>query len=360
MLRLFAILILCAGLLPAQLMKLTVGQLQSFIRSSIKLQHDDKKIADYLKKVALTEKLDERTIEVLIGEGAGPRTVNALRDLLEASVHLPKPPVERAPAPSPALPPPPAAEQKRILDEARDSALGYTKRLPDFICLQVTRRYADPSGMEFFGLQDTVVARLSYFEQKEDYKVVSIDGRLSEVAYDRLGGATSSGEFGTMLKEIFEPATAAEFSWERWGKLRGRVAHVYSYRVRQARSKWSVEWMRQQRITPGYRGFLYVDRDLPMILRVTLEAESIPASFPIQQAGNLLDYDFTSIAGQEYLLPLRAEMRMREGRVLVKNVVEFRNYRKFGAEAVITFETPDALPEEQFKEEKVEKPAPKK
>jgi hypothetical protein len=64
----------------------------------------------------------------------------------------------------------------------------------------------------------------------------------------------------------------------------------------------------------------------------------------------MLDYDFTDISGNEFLLPLRAEVRMREGKMLVKNQVEFRNYRKFGAETIITFETPEPLPDEKVTE----------
>ncbi len=37
--------------------------------------------------------------------------------------------------------------------------------------------------------------------------------------------------------------------------------------------------------------------------------------------------------------------------LLAKNEVEFRLYRKFAAEAVVTFETPEPLPEEKTKEQ---------
>ena len=63
-----------------------------------------------------------------------------------------------------------------ILAEITESARNYTKGLPNFICLQVTRRYGDNSGLEKFRLIDTIAERLSYNEQKEDYKVVSING----------------------------------------------------------------------------------------------------------------------------------------------------------------------------------------
>ena len=47
----------------------------------------------------------------------------------------------------------------------------------------------------------------------------------------------------------------------------------------------------------------------------------------------------------------RAEVRTRDGRTLGKNVMQFSLYRKFGADATITFDTPDAIPEDQLKEQ---------
>jgi hypothetical protein len=334
-------------------MKMSVEQLRAFIRSSIELRHDDRKVAEYLRKVTLTNRLDDRAIEELQGTGAGPRTVEALRALGDASKALPPPPVAAPKPPRPVIPPPSAAEQKKLLEEVREYALHYTKRLPDFICLQVIRRYADPSGLEFWQKHDEVTVRLSFFEQKEDYKVVLVNSRPSDIAYQNLDGATSTGEFGTMLKEIFELKTKADFAWLRWATLRGKRAHVIAYRVGQANSEWRISYQRSLDYVPGYKGLIYVDSDTGMVMKVTLEAEGIPPSFPIQQASQTLDYDYIDIAGQPFMLPLRSEMRMRESKLLAKNEVEFRMYRKFGAEAVITFDTPAPLSEEQTKEQPV-------
>ena len=349
--RRFAPLLLVAFTLPgfAQ-MKLSVEQLRIFVKSSIELRHDDRRVAEYLKKVRLTEKLDDRTIEDMQGEGAGMKTVEALRLLRDASKDLPAPPKPLPKPAAPVIPPPSAEEQKAVLDSARDYALNYTKRLPDFICTQVTRRYVDPSGLEFFQRQDVVTARLSYFEQKEKYEVFMLNGRMTDTSMDRLDGATSSGEFGSMMREIFEPSTEARFQWERWATLRGRRMHVFTYSVRQDKSKWLVSWQRRLEVLPAYRGNLYVDRDTGLVMRITLEA-LMPADFPIQQATTVLDYDYSKISDKDYVLPLKAEIRMREGRLLVKNEVEFRLYRKFGAEATIRFETPEPLPDSATKEE---------
>ncbi len=352
--RLTAVLLLGASLTFAQ-MRISVKQLGDFIRSSIQLQHDDRRIADYLKKVAITERLDDRAIEELQGLGAGPKTVEALRALRDASANLaaaaPAPP---KPAPA-AIPPPPPGEWKRSLAEAREYALNYSKRLPDFICLQVTRRNVDPTGMEFFRQVDTVVTRLSFFEQKEEYKVILVNDRPTEVDYDMLGGTTTSGEFGTMLRYIFEPKSETSFEWQRWATLRGRRMHVFGYTVAQEKSQWTVSWQRKLFATVGYRGLVYVDRDTGMVAKVTLEAD-MPPAFPIQRASTTLDYDFVAINDQQYVLPLRSETRLREGKFLARNDTEFRSYRKFSAESVITFETPAPLAEEQIKEQPVVKP----
>ena len=86
------------------------------------------------------------------------------------------------------------------------------------------------------------------------------------------------------------------------------------------------------------------------MLRITMEAEDIPPTFPIRDANTRLDYDYIAISGQEFLLPLKARVGMRESKLMSRNDVEFRLYRKFTAEATISFdeiEDLEPLPEEQ-------------
>ena len=114
---------------------MTVAQLVMFIRSSVELKQPDRQVAEYLRKIKLTDKLDDRTIEDLQSLGAGAKTVAALRELSEASTSLP---VAPPPPPKPVyIPPPPpdSVEQAKIIDQAREYALNYTKQLPNFICL---------------------------------------------------------------------------------------------------------------------------------------------------------------------------------------------------------------------------------
>ncbi len=351
MCRLLALGLLASSFAFAE-MKMTVEQLRGFVQSSAKMGLPDKKVAEYLRQVKLTNKLDVSTIEDMQGLGAGPKTVEALKVLGDASKGLAPPPPPAPKVVAKPIPPPDSKEQAEILKQVTEYAMLYAKSLPNFICTQVIRRYADPTGMEFWHLQDTVLAKLTYFEQKEDYKVVMVNNRAMDVAYSELGGATSSGEFGSMMKEIFDPASEARFEWDHWATLRGKRMHVFSYRVTQAHSRWSILYEKSQRVTPAYHGMIYVDKDMLSVMRITLEAEDIPVSFPVQSAIDTLDYDFIDISGKQFVLPLKASMRMRSAKYVVKNDTEFRLYKKFGAEATITF-APEPLPESK------ETPAPK-
>jgi hypothetical protein len=236
-----------------------------------------------------------------------------------------------------------------VLAAARENSSAYDKSLPDFICTQVTRRFEDPSGLEFWQLVDVLTARLSYFEGKEDYKLVLVNNHVVNVDYERVGGTTTRGEFGTLLKKLFDPKTSARFDWERWATLRGRRMHVYSYRVAQPRSEFSISYERDSVIVP-YQGSIHVDNVTHQVMRLTIDVPQTPPGFPILNVAMVLDYDYADIAGQKYLLPLRAVARSRTGKMLNRNETEFRLYRKFAAEATVTF-TPEALPDEQTQEQ---------
>ncbi len=345
--------ILFLALAATAQIKFTVEQLVSFVKSSVRLKHPDAQVANYLKKVTLTEQLPAGRIEDLLANGMGPKTYDQLQLMVASTASLPAAKVVSAPPEqtmAQLIPPPSPAEQRKLVEELREYALNYDKTLPDFLCTQVTRRFYDPSGLEYWVSADTITAKLSYFQRKEEKKVLFVNNQYKDIDWEKLGGASSTGEFGDMLREIFERDTEATFQWERWGKLRSKRTHVIRYNVQQSHSKWAIVYEKSMTIRPAYTGLIYADASNGMIIRVTLEALDMPASFPVQVARNQLDYDYTEISGSTFLLPLRAEVRMREGRLLIRNDIEFRNYRKFGADTSITFDTPEPLESELVNE----------
>jgi hypothetical protein len=158
-----------------------------------------------------------------------------------------------------------------------------------------------------------------------------------------LGGAISTGEFGTMLADLFALSTDAKFTWARHSLLRGRPVYVFTYRVPKERSRLRITYQKIDEIVSGYAGLVYIDKETEQVLRINREAEGIPPAFPIRKAASRLDYDYIEISNTPFLLPLKAEMSMRTGEGLMRNDVEFRLYRKFSAEAVISFDEIDDL-----------------
>lgn len=332
---------------------MTADQVVAFIRSSIQLHHDDVKVAQYVKRIKLTDRLEERRVEELEGMGAGPKTVDALRKLAVSSDNLAVAPPPAPPPPKPVIPPPDSVEQARILHEIIERARAYSKGLPDYLCVQVTRRHFDPTGTENWRLADTVQEQVSYVNGKEDYKVSMINGQpVTNAEHMKLGGSTLSGDFGSIYSEIFAEETAAEFEWDHWATLRGKRMYVFAFHVPRSRSGFTIYAQSAgQTITAGYRGLIYADRDTYAVMRYKFDCEDIPVTFPIHEVSLDVNYDNVGIAGQTYVLPLRTDLRSRESRYMTWNEASFHLYRKFGTESTITFDTPDEVPDEKLQEQ---------
>ena len=70
--------------------------------------------------------------------------------------------------------------------------------------------------------QDLVTADVVYEGGKEDYRNITIGGKPFKKSMEETGGAWSTGEFGTILINLFNPGTAAQFHF-RQDSLPGMV-----------------------------------------------------------------------------------------------------------------------------------------
>jgi hypothetical protein len=334
--RLIAVALFCLGVSAQS--GVTVQKVQEFIRSAIEQKQSDKEVAGAVRALKLSERLDARTIEELRREGAGPKTVAAMKELAAKSADLPaaKPPASKTVYIAP--PPPSNEEQGKIIDAARDAAMNYTNRLPDYICTQVTRRFIDPSGGEAWHATDVILARLTYFEKKEDYKLVTVNNTVATgQSYTSVGGAISQGEFGSMMRDLFDPESNAEFRWDRWASVHGRPSYVFSYTVPLAHSRYLIQYQgkakdQDRAVITRYHGSVFIDHATAGVLRITLEADNIPPDFPVRKSSHILVYDFVTIGETEFLLPSSFEFRSLTGHVAARNVGQFHNYRKFSAD----------------------------
>jgi hypothetical protein len=187
---------------------------------------------------------------------------------------------------------------------------------------------------------------LTYFDRQEKYKLTAVNGRKTGLSYERVGGAWSRGEFGSMLLDVFAPVSQAEFRWSNWTTLRHRPAYVLSFRIEARHSRYHLTVLPEQSLgssaVVGEHGLVYIDRETKDVVRMDSQADSIPTGFPLAAATRTLDYGLAEVGGRGFLLPLRAEVRMklRALPLLERNELDFSDYRKFAGESSISFGDP--------------------
>ena len=235
--------------------------------------------------------------------------------------------------------PPDPGEQKAVIEKARTIALHYTESLPNFICDQNTHRYQNSRRKENWKLQDNFIARVTYNGEREEYSVKVLNGHpVEDRSLESMGGVVSKGDFASALRWVFSPDSQTDFGWNSFASLRGRDCFLFDYSVSRDHSRWQIfEGPIGISYKSAYGGKVYIDQETKDILKVTLESAGIPSSYPVRLAKEELDYDWATIAGERYLLPYSAEIRLYTDRPFARNFSRYENYRRFAADATVTF-----------------------
>ncbi|MFY9621127.1 MAG: hypothetical protein WAM70_20265 [Pyrinomonadaceae bacterium] len=248
---------------------------------------------------------------------------------------------------------PSPAEAAELLERTRKATLGATQQMPDYLVKQQIARSRAIGTTNNWNVYDRLSIAVSYRQNVgEQYKLLSVNGMPPNVDEkegsnygEKIGGTTSSGEYVSMLVQLFEPATQAEFEAVDTDTLRGRRTVVYEYSVKRELSKQSLQFQAGIDASPvgtivGYRGRIWVDREDNRVLRLETISVEIPLDFPITAARSVIDYEWVAINEVSHLLPSRAliELTSRLGARTeqTRNDILFRGYRKFGTEVKIT------------------------
>ena len=91
----------------------------------------------------------------------------------------------------------------------------------------------------------------------------------------------------------------------------------------------------------AYHGRVFIDDETGMVRRLTIEGTGLPKDYGLQSPSLSLDYGMVKIGEEDYLLPLRSVLQLRQAKVFVRNEAVFRGYRKFGAESRIKYDNKD-------------------
>ncbi len=234
-------------------------------------------------------------------------------------------------------------EQKAAaLDTVREYARTYTASLPNYTCTQSTRQIitrpvflaGGPPGSPL--RMDLIEEQLSFVNHREVRTVTKInEGPPSEARRAQIG-TVSRGEFGNLLETIFDPKTGADIRWDRAATLDGRRVNVFAYRVPQSHGYTLIE--SKGRITVPFEGLVYADSQTGAVVRIEMKCTGIPARSEYKTLNLALDYKAAKVAGKEYLLPSRFNMRYEmvgNGAVIG---AEYHSYRRFSADSTVKFD----------------------
>ena len=229
-----------------------------------------------------------------------------------------------------------------IIESAREAAFSFAETLPNYVVKQFTTRYgtqAAQGGKTSWQAIDTVTADVVSENSKESYKNVLVNGKPPKEAIEKTG-AWSTGEYASLLQDVLSPLTDADFHGQRAITIVNRAAYRYDFSVQKANSHWHV-FAESESYTPEYTGSIWIDKQNYRVLRIELAAQKMPKTFLLDTVESAVDYDYFLIGDGKFLLPAHSEALscIRGTSDCTRNVIDFRNYRKFSAETSITFDT---------------------
>jgi predicted transcriptional regulator len=226
-----------------------------------------------------------------------------------------------------------------LIEQAREAAAEFLQGLPNYVCQEQTTRYVSETRQPSWNVVDVVSAEVVYDDHQESYRNLQINGKPTKKSPED-SGAWSTGEFGTILGNLFAPQSATEFKYVQEDTISHRSTSVFDFKVQRVRSSWKI-WVPGQYVVPTYKGSVWIDKQTAQVLRIEMQAKEIPEAFPEISVETAVDYDTISLGtADKFLLPVHAEALScwRNSNNCQRNVIEFRNYHKFEGESIIKFD----------------------
>jgi hypothetical protein len=236
------------------------------------------------------------------------------------------------PAASPTRSPAPA---ESLIERAREAAWQFSQKLPNFVCQEFMSRFTQRGRQEKMPL-DLVSAEIIYEDGHESYHNVKIDNRPTDKPLQEIDGSWSTGEFASILLELFHPDTHAQFRSGGASTISGFSAQVYDFQVQSGNSHWMLH-AGSQNLAAAYQGSVWLDPNTARVVRIEMQARNLPSDFPMATVETAVDYSYVTIGDTSFLLPVHAEALgcERATSYCSHNIIDFRNYHEFKSEIKI-------------------------
>jgi len=152
-------------------------------------------------------------------------------------------------------------------------------RASQFLLRQLTTRYESDRPKDGWQAIDTISADLSYEDGHENYTNIKV-GNKPEKSMEDAAESWSTGEFASLLDDLFDPYTAATFRKTGQDTISGRGATTFKFDVTREHSHWRVS-IAGQLYYPAFRGTVWIDRETSRVLRLEIESRNMPLLFPL-------------------------------------------------------------------------------
>jgi hypothetical protein len=270
------------------------------------------------------------------GAPARRQDADTEEDAAAAPAHSPSPETREATQPRETPEAPPTDDP--LIEKAKQATVAFTEKLPNYVCKEFMARYQSSRQPADWQALDVVSTDIIYEAGRESYRNIAVNGKPFQKGMEQMSGAWSTGEFGTILLDLFAPWTAAEFRLRRRAMVAGVETRVYDFEVDRQHSHWHVQ-VASQSMLPAYKGSVWIEPSTGKVLRLEMRARQLPERFPMDTVESAVDYDSVMIGGRKFLLPVHAETLACERGTsnCSRNAIDFRNYHKFESNSDITF-----------------------
>jgi hypothetical protein len=347
--------------------KITVSQLHKSMAAAP--GEPDADLAQQLSNFELTERLSPALLAQLDASAPGDKSRQALLLLADKAAFLDPPAPE-----IPADPNPDPTATRQMLVKIVNYVNTTLRQLPNLIASRETTGFEDrpqedaleATGIVSYSYQPLhfvgkSLAAVTYRDRKE-----VVEAAIAKPAKQgpKVGGLTTTGEFGPILSTTLADALKGKIIWARWEQSASGKVAVFHYAVPNEKSNYRVQFCCvlngfNSDSTPdlqifdeksSYHGEIAFDPADGTILRVTLQAE-LPPHELVSNAGLMVEYAPVEIAGKSYVCPARSvsvlaahtaqphgmysKANYQGPTKTFMNDVVFGQYRRFGSEARI-------------------------
>ena len=231
---------------------------------------------------------------------------------------------------------PDSAKLQDLINRARASAMRYDGHLPDFSCTKITVRWEDSSGSgKEWKKRDTLEESVSFAGNgNTQTKLEKLNGVATNKSWAQLQGVRENKLLSGAIvpQEVFGPKAKTRFEWNRWETRAGRMTAVLRFHgigenYPDGKTRYELQ----------LTGDVYFDPLAGDVIRIEVSQQG-PPGYPFKESGWEIDYAPVTLSGRELVLPVGGAVHGAWSKVLFRNEIQYRGYRKYEADSSIRFD----------------------